>query len=62
MKVEPTIAVTHARRAITAAEPLRSGRIRTYLRELHTATTPYTKNSDIADVRHSISKLTQISA
>ncbi|MDX6293084.1 MAG: hypothetical protein QOH50_2159 [Kribbellaceae bacterium] len=35
---------------------------RTYPPGLHTATVPHTKNSDIAEPRHNISKLIQVSA
>lgn len=62
MRVEPDIAVTHARRAVAAAEPLRSGRIRNYLRELHSATTPHAKRPPVAELRRSISRLTQVPA
>lgn len=62
MRTDPSVAVAHARTAVTAAESLRSGRIRSYLRELHGATTPHTKNSDVAELRRGISRLTQLSA
>jgi hypothetical protein len=54
VRFDPSIAVTLANRAVMAAEPLRSGRIRGYLRELHTATRPH--------ARLSISRLTQVPA
>lgn len=62
MKVDPAVAVDHARQAVSSAEPLRSGRIRGYLRELHSATKPHTQVGDVAELRHNISRLTQIPA
>ncbi|MDX6291788.1 MAG: hypothetical protein QOH50_863 [Kribbellaceae bacterium] len=62
MKIDPSIAVTHANRAVMIAEPLRSGRIRGYLRELYTATRPHARLRDVAELRHSISRLTQVPA
>lgn len=62
MRIDAAVAVAHAQRAVTAAEPLRSGRVRAYLRELHKATTPHARNSDVAGLRHDISRLAQARA
>jgi hypothetical protein len=35
---------------------------RGYLRELHTATRPHARLRDVAELRHSISRLTQVPA
>lgn len=62
MTIQPDVAMTHARRAIAAAEPLRSGRIRSYLSDLHSATKPHARKPEVAELRHSISRLAQVPA
>lgn len=62
MKVDPAVAVQQGAQAVAAAESLRSGRIRSYLRELHSAAGPHSKAGDVAELRRRISRLTQVPA
>ncbi len=62
MQVDPAIGVQQGVEAVSAASSLRSGRVRGYMRDLHAAAKPYSKRSDVAELRRDIARLTQVPA
>ncbi|WP_432951261.1 helix-turn-helix domain-containing protein (plasmid) [Kribbella sp. CA-253562] len=62
MNVDPAVGVQQGAQAIGDAESLRSGRVRSYMRDLHSAAAPHKKRSDVAVLRRDIARLAQVPA
>lgn len=56
-KHDPRDAAQLGFQAVTAAEPLRSQRVRLYLKEMHAATRPNLHIAEVAELRHQVAQV-----